>query len=365
MTLATTGFSPFPPELLLVLAASLLLWSRAHRVLLRLTIWCGEWGSFRTALALTRLLEFLPLSASMRTLLWREKLYAYSALGDTEMAVAGARRLAIHAKADGCTRCATCAVNVFINAGLYLEALDIERGWRSPSDDAPSAERDEWALVRFNLVEAVYNLGGWGAANARLSALEEAARVFPFLWNFFPVQRAWILAHTGRGGEALAALENVDCQLVPRVYRSEVRFTRAAALLALSRYEEAEREARLGLKLARRLSSTRNGLFLLGRISMAAGRLEAALRFFEAGATQAYTGQGGDGLLAWGDCLARLGRHEEARDVWRLVLARDTQSGAASEAAARLGLHAPPPPRPTSTLAPEPSSKTPAGRPAR
>ncbi|MFY0569577.1 tetratricopeptide repeat protein [Archangium lansingense] len=343
MTLATAGFSPFPPELLLVLAASLLLWSRVHRVLLQLTVRCGEWGAFRAALALTRLLEWLPLTARMRTLLWREKLYAHSALGNTGTAVAGARRLAVHAKADGCTRCATCAVNVFINAGLYRETLDIERGWKGPSEEAPSAERNEWALVRFNLVEAVYNLGSWEAASARLSTLEETARGFPFLWNFFPVQRAWILAHTGRGEEALAALVNVDCRLVPRVYRSEVRFTHAAALLALCRYEEAEREARMGLKLARRASSTRNGLFLLGRIAMAAGRLEEALRFFEAGATHSYKGQGGDGLLAWGDCLGKLGRHEEAREAWQRVLARDTQSGAASKAASRLGLHEPRP----------------------
>ncbi|WP_375766695.1 tetratricopeptide repeat protein [Archangium gephyra] len=341
MTLATTGLSPFPPELFLVLAASLLLWSRVHRVLLRLMAWCCfEWGAFRAALALATLLEWLPLAAPMRARLWREKLYAHSALGHTGTAVAGARRLAVHAKADGCLLCATCVVNLFINAGLYLEALDIERSWQGPSEpELLPVERDEWTMVRFNLVEAVYNLGGWGAASARLSALEEAARTYPFLWNFFPVQRAWILAHTGRGEEALAALENVDRQRVNRVYRSEVHFTRAAALLALGRYEEAEREARRGSRLARRVSSTRNGLFLLGRITMAAGRLEEALRFFEAGATHPYKGQGGDGLLAWGDCLARLGRQEEAREAWGLVLARDAQSGAASEAASRLGLH--------------------------
>jgi tetratricopeptide (TPR) repeat protein len=126
------------------------------------------------------------------------------------------------------------------------------------------------------------------------------------------------------------------------VYRCEFFFTRAAALLALHRYGEARRAAEEGLERARRVSSTRNGLFLLGRIALAAERLEEALRFFEAGATHpTYKGQGGDALLAWGDCLEKLGRHEEARVAWGLVLERDAQSGAAWEAQARLGITAP------------------------
>ncbi|HYO65244.1 MAG TPA: hypothetical protein VEU33_04115, partial [Archangium sp.] len=135
MTLAITGFSQLPPELFLVLAASLLLWSRVHRVLLGLTArCCYEWGAFRATLALAHFLKWLPLAAWMRARLWREELYAHSALGHTGTAVAGARRLAVHAKADGCLPCATCVVNLFINAGLYLEALDIERGWQGPSE---------------------------------------------------------------------------------------------------------------------------------------------------------------------------------------------------------------------------------------
>ncbi|MFL5351941.1 hypothetical protein [Archangium sp.] len=341
MTLATAGFARFPPELLFVLAASLLLWPPVHRVLLRLTAWCFEWGAFRVALVLTRVLEWLPLAAWMRSWLWREELYAHSALGHTERAITGARRLAVHAKADGCLPCANCAINLFINAGLYREALDIERSWPGPSHPPePSAART-WALVRFNLVEAVYNLGSWEAASARLSNLEEVARGDSFLWNFFPVQRAWILAHTGRGEDALSALAQVDWRRLPRLYRSEAHFALAASLLAVHRYEEARREARTGLKHARRVSSTRNGLFLLGRITLEAGQPEDALRFFEAGVSHPYQGQGGDGLLAWGDCLAQLGRHDEAREVWRLVLTRDKQSGAASRAASRLGLHGP------------------------
>jgi len=327
---------PIPPEVLLAFVVGLVLWKRAHWLLFRLAWRCSHSGAYRATRALVAFLERLPLEAGMRASLWRMELYALSALGETEAAVAGARRLVVHARADGCAPCANCVVNLFINAGLYLEALSIERGWQGPAEPQTPHEEQEWALVRFNLVEAVYNLGGWEAAHARLNALEEVARRHPFLWNFFPVQRAWILAHTGRGAEALEALRQVEWRSVHREYRSEVCFTRAAALLALRRYDEARQEASAGLKLALRASSTRNGLFLLGRIAHAAGRREEALGFFEAGARHLYKGQGGDALLAWGDCLDELGRHEEAREAWRLVLDRDKQSGAAWEATSRL-----------------------------
>ncbi|OJH42177.1 hypothetical protein [Cystobacter ferrugineus] len=72
MTLAIAGFARFPPELLLVLAVSLLLWPPVHRLLLRLTTWCFDWGAFRAALALIQVLERLPLAAWMSSLLWND-----------------------------------------------------------------------------------------------------------------------------------------------------------------------------------------------------------------------------------------------------------------------------------------------------
>lgn len=48
-------------------------------------------------------------------------------------------------------------------------------------------------------------------------------------------------------------------------------------------------------------------------------------------------GQGGDGLLAWGDTLATLGRAEQAAAAWRLVIERDPESYAAALARERLG----------------------------
>jgi hypothetical protein len=84
MTLALAGLVPIPPELLPVLVVLLLLWDPVHRLLLRLTTWCFNWGAFRAALALTRVLERLPLAAWMRPILRREELYSHSALGRTE-----------------------------------------------------------------------------------------------------------------------------------------------------------------------------------------------------------------------------------------------------------------------------------------
>ena len=49
-----------------------------------------------------------------------------------------------------------------------------------------------------------------------------------------------------------------------------------------------------------------------------------------------YRYQGGEGLLLWGDALARLGRLDEARAAWALVGERDPESESAVTATARL-----------------------------
>jgi TolA-binding protein len=328
---------PEPSELLLIALIVLMvvspwLWQHAQRALLRLVdVGYYQWCAFRATRLLIDILQFLPTSASARSPLQRMKFYVHAALGNTQTAVEGAHQLAAHAKEDGCWWCANCAVNLFINAGLYQEALDIEREWKQPLDEEVPVQQQ--ALVRFNLVEAVYNQGDWSTADAQLDELEDVACADPLLRNFFPVQKAWILAHTGNAESALAGLDTVDWAQVPRPYQSEVHYARAATLLALHRYDEAHRAALEGLKSARRASSQRNGVFMLGHIALAEGRLEEAVRHFEAGASHSYKGQGGDALLAWGKCLEKLGRQDEAKAVWQLVLERDKQSGAARQAA--------------------------------
>ncbi|MCY1080135.1 tetratricopeptide repeat protein [Archangium lansingense] len=298
-----------------------------------------HWGAYRGTLGLTRAIGLLGADAFMRRSLLQLRVHAHEALGETARAVEGARRLADEARAVGDWSLANTAINTFINAGLYREALEVERGWE-PQEEPISEEwgpDEQSALARFNLCEAHYNLGDWEAASECLRAVEEAAVDEPMLRQAIPMQRAWIQAHTGHEADALATLDQLNRKGIPRVYWSEVAFTRAAVLLAMRRYDEAASEARAGLKFARRVASTRNGLFMLGRIALAEGRLEEAARHFEAGAAHPYKGQGGGALLAWGDCLEKLGRGERAREAWRLVLERDPQSAAAREAGSRLG----------------------------
>ncbi|WP_375772257.1 tetratricopeptide repeat protein [Archangium gephyra] len=299
-----------------------------------------HWGAYRGTLRLTQAIRMLGPDALMQRSLRQLRVHAHESLGRTARAVEGARRLADEARTVGDWSLANTAINTFINAGLYQEALEVERRWESQAAPGPEAlgPDEQAALVQFNLCEALYNLGDWEAARERLRAVEEAAVGEPLLQQAILMQRAWIQAHTGQAEDALATLELLKREDIPRVYWSEVAFTRAAALLALRRYDEAGNEAQVGLKLARRVASTRNGLFMLGHIELAAGRLEEAARHFEAGAAHPYKGQGGGALLAWGDCLEKLGRGERAREAWRLVLDRDPQSAAAREAAARLGL---------------------------
>lgn len=298
-----------------------------------------HWGAYRGTLRITRAIGWLGADELMRRSLRQLQVHAHESLGDTSRAVEGARCLADEARRVGDWSLANTAINTFINAGLYQEALEVERRWEpraEPASEEPEPD-EQAALARFNLCEALYNLGDWEAARERLRAVEEAAVGEPLLRQAILMQRAWIQAHTGHGADALATLESLNRRDLPRVYWSEVAFTRAAALLALGRYGEAGQEARVGLGLARRAASTRNGLFMLGHIALAAGRLEEAARHFEAGAAHPYKGQGGGALLAWGDCLEKLGHGERAREAWRLVLERDFQSAAAREAGTRLG----------------------------
>ena len=96
-----------------------------------------------------------------------------------------------------------------------------------------------------------------------------------------------------------------------------------------------------GLSMAKRASSARNGLFLLARAQAAQGQWSEAESLCRRAAERADLGQGGDGLLLWGDVLHRLGRQDEAEQAWRFAVERDPESESAEQARQRLvGGHA-------------------------
>jgi tetratricopeptide (TPR) repeat protein len=224
-------------------------------------------------------------------------------------------------------------VNVFINAGRYRRALELEALCPQP---ASRYERDMVVLLQVNLAEAEYNLGRWREAEARLEWLPRLDRDLrvsvPGAWQ----QRAWALAHAGRAADARAAVRRVESGRLPRIYLAEYQYTLAMVALAERDTAAALACVDAGLARARRAASIRNGVFLRARVLAARGDAEPALAEFERAASMPYRGQGGDGLLAWGDLLRTLGREPEALRAYALAGERDPESAAAREAGGRL-----------------------------
>lgn len=225
------------------------------------------------------------------------------------------------------------AVNLLVSAGAYQAALRAE-----PPAQPPRAAHDalELALIQVNLAEAEYNLGRWADAEARLFELDEACAAFPITRAGLLQQRAWILAHTGRAEAALALCERVRITWLPLHYHAEHHFTRAAALLGLGQLDDAEAATRSGSAAARRTASQRNATILLARVAAARADWPLVERRCRAAAEHPFRGQGGDGLLLWGDALRELGRENDARAAWKLCVDRDPESESARHAAEHL-----------------------------
>ena len=134
-----------------------------------------------------------------------------------------------------------------------------------------------------------------------------------------------------------AAVVCLALGLVPAEYRAEFHYAGAFVALAEGALPRAEEAVHAGLKVARRASTERNGLFLLAQLAERAGHVEEALRLYASGAAHRFKGQGGDALLAWGDLLAQGRDDAQARRAWALAVARDPESPAAVIARQRLG----------------------------
>ncbi|HSP82054.1 MAG TPA: hypothetical protein VLQ93_26265 [Myxococcaceae bacterium] len=299
-------------------------------------ICCFRWGAFRTTLWLVRLTRLFRVNEHTLPILAQVESIARASLGETDTVLALAQELRRIARAEGgCWHCSYFSAAAFLHSGHYQEVLAFSNTWYAHPN--PSAHL-HWALLQIHIAEALHRAGDLHAARARILTLMRMVRPDSGVAHVLHLRHAEMLAHDGLGEQALETLRRVDPEKLHLQHESEYFFARASALLAAHKYTEADQEVRLGLARARRAPSTRNGLFLRGQLAHAAGRLEEAHQYFQAGAAHPYKGQGGDTLLSWGDCLTSLGRPEEARQAWQLVLARDPQSAAAPQASARLGV---------------------------
>lgn len=197
----------------------------------------------------------------------------------------------------------TLIVNTLITAGQYQRALAIEL-----SDGTTKSIVFAKALNEVNRAEAEYNLGRWQEALLRVDAIACPREKFPLVASGAAMQRAWILAHLGQVDRARASYAEAVFEDFPYIFRAEPHYTEGAIELAAGNLDAALTAVQQGLSAAMRVSSKRNGRFLRARIHMARGENKQALADFETAAAGAYQAQGGDGLLAWGDLLARLNR---------------------------------------------------------
>jgi tetratricopeptide (TPR) repeat protein len=227
-------------------------------------------------------------------------------------------------------------VNGLISRGLYRQAVTARRQI-ARLHDARTQLPEHYGLVLLNIAEALYNLGRWRRARQLMETLEGNGYLKTALNRAGgQAQMAWIEAHTELAEKALGRLATVDVADFPFDYRAELHFTWAAAHLANNDVANARASLATARSLLVRPSSERNILFLEARCARAEGNLREAARLCELASNHEYRGQGGDGLLLWGDVCEQLGDTTGARRAWQLALERDPESESARRAREKL-----------------------------
>lgn len=285
-------------------------------------------GWWRLLRVLGRLAPYVFGPAYGGMISFQNEAWALRELGRLEDAVAFVKAQLLKGDVPASNR--NTAIDILISAGDYQAALAAEPQRRMPRK---ALEALGLALIQVNLAEADYNLGRWEAADTRLGPLDLGCWLFPISRAGLQQQRAWIAAHRGRGADAIELCAFVKPLWLPRMYRAEYHFTRAAAFLAQARADEAEKALGDAERLAMRMSSKRNALFMRARVAAARGDWAKAERHCRDAACHPFRGQGGAGLLLWADALRRLDRHAEGAEALRLVTSRDPQSESARAAA--------------------------------
>ncbi len=217
--------------------------------------------------------------------------------------------------------------------GLYAEAIEAFEKEEPEFEVLSDTSDTSLSLLDVNAAETLSELGRFDEA---LRLLEHESEI-PFLEAGRRCARAWVLTLLNRPDEAVAALDDADVDSLDN-YKAEYWFTLAFAQLTAGRLDDADRALVGAEKVLVRASSQRNFQFLLAQLRWKQGRRDEALTHFETAAKHRWRWQGGSGLLAWGDVLKELGRHDEARAAWAQCISQDPQSLAAKAAHDRLSV---------------------------
>jgi tetratricopeptide (TPR) repeat protein len=220
------------------------------------------------------------------------------------------------------------AIDVFVTAGLYSEALRVQQG-RSTEDLARAHAKDHYsfALATINQAEAMHNLGRSDDALALLESVREESKQFDFTRSGWACLQAWILIHLGRLGDARLVLGEYDLSGIRAYYAAEISYTQAALERESGNLELALEHAHRGLVDAARASSVRNGLFMVADIAARLGNMALAHTKFREAVDHPYEAQSADGLIRWARQLALHGEGDEARRIVQLAARRDPESG--------------------------------------
>ncbi|HYQ04725.1 MAG TPA: tetratricopeptide repeat protein [Polyangiaceae bacterium] len=222
-------------------------------------------------------------------------------------------------------------IDIWVNAGKYRAAILAPRRFR-------------WGLLRrhlpdlceianINRAEALHNIGRNDLA---LKLLTRTPRANPISVSGGAMLEAWILADEGRTDAARALYRSIDARPLCPYYWSETLYTRALIELSAGEYDLAFVSVSDGLARAIRVSSERNGLFLLGRVEALRGNLDRAIAHYEGARRHRYRGQSARGLFELGQLYERQNRPAAARSVYAQAIEEDAESVAATRCHERM-----------------------------
>jgi tetratricopeptide (TPR) repeat protein len=252
---------------------------------------------------------------------------AHKAVGETDEGVELMRSVLADWPRDECPWIfVNSAVDLFVSSGCYRDALSAARGWsKSARLRGRKSDRVAFAITRINQAEALHNLGRDTEALARLDEASRFGQGDPLAMNGLSCLRSWILLHRGELHRARREIASVDASMLPN-YEAEVAYTWAALERESGNLSLALTHAEHGLSQAQRVSSKRNGQFLVAGIAALMGDSARARSLFDAGVAADYCGQGGDGLFRFAAFLDAEGEHQAAARVLALLVERDPES---------------------------------------